>query len=296
MKETIFFQEKIIMTKTPRLVDDVPPLRNYPPITDEFHTVNDLIPEGQVVLKIHPDMLVIEALDAMRANHFSQLPVIAGGQLLGVFSYQSFAEQYRILCSDENKPDLDQMIVREFIEKPHYVQVTDQLEEVITLLNENNYLLVGQKERLIGIITVADFARFTYRYATILMLFGEIELTLRKIIQSCVNEQELRNLSQIALSYVPAKRMPHTLQDMVFNHYIDLISHEECYPQFAKVFGQGEWHRNRTRSKLNEIRLLRNDSFHFKREIVSQDINNLLGYRDWIKTIAEAYAGQNQGE
>ena len=55
-------------------------------LTDEFHTVNHLIPDGQDILSVTTDMLVTEALDIMREKHFSQLPVVSGVNVIGVFS------------------------------------------------------------------------------------------------------------------------------------------------------------------------------------------------------------------
>jgi predicted transcriptional regulator len=266
------------------------------PLTEEFHTVNNLIPDDQGLLNIPPDMLVIDALDIMRQKHYSQLPVLAGNKVLGAFSYRSFAENFKKASTGKEKPDLSQLRVIDFIEKVHYVQVSDDIEQILTSLNENDYLLVGQMDRLLGVITASDLARYFYRYASIMMLLGEIELTIRKIIQACIDDQQLQEFARLTLSKIYSEeKLPKTVNEMTFSDYAQMIGYGDCYPHFEKVFGQGEWQRKRARSKLEEIRELRDDAFHFKRGITTQDIDNLLEHREWLKTSTIAYEAKNKG-
>lgn len=270
-----------------------PELKVSVSLSDEFHTVNHLIPDNQVLHTISPDTLVIEALKIMRENHYSQIPVLAGNTVLGVFSYRSFAENFLKLNTGKDKPDLEQLKVREFVEKPLYVQVSDDIEPTLKSLSENDYLLVGQRERLLALITSQDLARYTYLFASILMLFREIELTVRKIIQASLDEKQFQDCAQKTLSGIyPADKLPKSVNEMTLSDYAQLIGDGRCYPHFARIFGDGEWHRKKTRSKLDEIRELRNDAFHFRRDLVTQDIENLFEHRDWLKNLAIAYEAE----
>ena len=56
-----------------------------------FHLVNSLLHDEQSVVSVRPGTLVHEALALMRQYGFSQLPVIEGGLVVGVFSHRSFA-------------------------------------------------------------------------------------------------------------------------------------------------------------------------------------------------------------
>jgi predicted transcriptional regulator len=285
-----------LMTDNLQLIDVVEQLKVFIPLTDKFHTVNNLIPDDQELLSISPNTVVVDALEIMRQKHYSQLPVVAGNKVLGVFSYRSFAENFKKISSGKDKPDLDQLRMIDFIEKAHFVQVSDDIEEILTRLNENDYLLVGQMERLLGLITTSDLARYFYQYASIVMLFSEIELTLRKIIQACIDDQKIHEFASLTLRGIYSEeKLPKSVDDMTLSDYAQLIGDGRCYPHFGKVFGQGEWQRKRTRSRLEEIRELRNDAFHFRREMNTQDIENLLGYRDWLKTLTMAFEEQNKG-
>jgi len=284
------------MTDTPQLIEFVAQLKTLIPLADEFHNVNHLISDGQELLFISPDKLVVDALDIMREKHYSQLPVFAGNRVLGVFSYRSFAEKFREVSSNSDKPDLNQLRVLEFIEKAHFVQIADDIEQILSPLNENDYLLVGQVERVFGVITTSDLARYFYKYAAILMLFGEIELTIRKIIRACVDDQKLVEFTHITLGGIYSEaNLPKSVQEMTLSDYAQLIGDGRCYSHFEKIFGSGTWQRKRTRSKLEEIRTLRNDAFHFKRQMTTKDIDNLLEYRDWLKNLTIAFEAQNTG-
>jgi len=55
--------------------------------------------------------------------------------------------------------------------------------------------------------------------------------------------------------------------------------------------------RQRLAGKLKHIRDLRNDVFHFKRELSVQEIGNLRTYRHWLLAKVEQFGrGQGRGE
>lgn len=56
-----------------------------------FHRVQRLIPEGQELRTIGPEKPMKEAFVIMQRNHYSQLLVVIGDAVLGVFYYRSFS-------------------------------------------------------------------------------------------------------------------------------------------------------------------------------------------------------------
>ena len=93
--------------------------------------------------------------------------------------------------------------------------------------------------------------------------------------------------------YTEAK-LPKNVQEMSFNDYAQLIGNGDCYKYFIDVFGPENPQRNRVGSKLKVIRDIRNDVFHFKREVSVSDVDILLQHRDWLKPLAFAFEGNNQ--
>jgi len=62
-------------------------------LAEVFHLVKNLIPEDQEVVTASPDMTVVETVQLMQKHNFSQLPVVAGDTVLGVFSFRSLTTQ-----------------------------------------------------------------------------------------------------------------------------------------------------------------------------------------------------------
>jgi predicted transcriptional regulator len=60
--------------------------------TELFHRINRIIPANQVVLTVPPSCRVREAVALMREHGYSQIPVVENNEVLGVFSYRSFAQ------------------------------------------------------------------------------------------------------------------------------------------------------------------------------------------------------------
>ena len=55
-------------------------------IVELFHKVASLIPEGQVPISANPNMKIVEAISLMEKYDFSQLPVVSGKFVIGIFS------------------------------------------------------------------------------------------------------------------------------------------------------------------------------------------------------------------
>jgi CBS domain-containing protein len=79
-----------------RILDEMTVSRELDLVSDLFHRINRIIPENQHLLVIPPDTSVPEAVILMHSHGYSQVPVVAGGEVLGVFSYRSFSERLKL--------------------------------------------------------------------------------------------------------------------------------------------------------------------------------------------------------
>jgi hypothetical protein len=141
-------------------------------------------------------------------------------------------------------------------------------------------VLIGSPEQLQGILTPMDFLRYLYKVAHPFVMVSEIEMALRALIRLAVSEEELseciaRSLSNI---YEPNK-LPTALEQMTFDNYQALISQGDNWTKFEAILGGT---RPRTSAKLKQIGGLRNDLFHFKRELTLQDHETLNNHRSWL--------------
>lgn len=258
-------------------------------LTELFHLVKSLIPDEQSLVRVTPNTLVSEALQLMETHRYTQLPVVEGTAVLGVFSYRSFAN--RLMKLGQLKVPPGNLPVDEFVEKLTFFQASDDWETILNYLNTDDAVLVGGHNTLTGLISTMDVLNYLRQVAQPFVLLAEIELSLRRTIRACVNDDELRicTLNSLMNRYHSEDALPTTLTEMEFNDYILIIRHGQNWPQFEPLFGAGEWGRKTTAERLTEVRDLRNDIFHFKRKIEHQDIEKLKEFRNWLQRKARAF-------
>lgn len=257
-----------------------------------FHRVGRLIPEEQEVLKIPPNMKASKALALMEKREYSQLPVVEGQAVLGLFSYRSFALGIARMGDKAAKaPDLP---VDEFLEKPTFASVTDDLETIIGHLNSKDAVLIGHEELLQHIVTPIDALRYLHNATRAFVLLEEIEFSLRELVRMAINEEELGVCIENSLGqlYQPDK-LPGRLEDMTLADVVQVIRDGRNWERFQEVFGGT---RERVGARLGVLPDLRNDVFHFKREITTSDHGTLTDLRSWLLMKVRAAEARRKGD
>ncbi|HVT01743.1 MAG TPA: CBS domain-containing protein [Thermoanaerobaculia bacterium] len=248
-----------------------------------FHRINRVLPQNQSVLTVPPSCLVRDAVILMRKHGYSQVPVVDNGEVLGVFSFRSFAFDAASQTSEEVKAQKcapGDLTVDDFLEDFAFARVTDEWSRFFDAMDKDNGVLVGTPERLIGILTPMDFLHYLFQVAAPYVLISEIELALRALISAAMSADQIEMAAQRCLSgvYEPG-RVPTSVEKMTFDNYKTLISNGEAWESLESVFGPPK---TRTVAKLKEIGTIRNDLFHFKREITLQDHQVLTLHRNWL--------------
>jgi CBS domain-containing protein len=257
-------------------------------LAELFHLVKSLIPENQKLYTASPDMTVAEAIQVMHRHNFSQLPVVAGNTVLGVFSFRSLTTQ--LLKMGQIREHFGDLPVDEFMEHFKFVQPSDNWESILSFLDSDNGVLVGYRDQLEGIVTAMDVLKYLDNIASPFVLLAEIELSLRRIIRACVSNDQLQICVQNSLaSKYSLDEMPTRLSEMTLNDYVQIIGDGRNWAHFSVVFGKGEWQRKTTTERLKEIRDLRNDVFHFKRKLTSEDYETLATRREWLQMKTRAF-------
>jgi hypothetical protein len=175
--------------------------------------------------------------------------------------------------------------VEECIEPAAFARVTDEFTLWFETLDAQNAFLVGDVNRLQGIVTPMLLLNYLYSVASPFVLVAEIEIVLRALIRRAVTDDKIAECIRITLGkhYSP-EQLPSNLEEMTFHDYIQIIGDGRNWPLFEPVF-RGT--RERTRAKLEAMGELRNSVFHL-REISVQDHERLSGLREWILTRARA--------
>ena len=253
-------------------------------VSELFHRINRIVPQNQRVLTIPPNCRVRDALQLMRQHGYSQLPVVNNGEVLGVFSYRSFAQEAANATLEEwnrQRCAPGDLSVDEFLEQFEFARVTEEMVRVFDTIDRDNGILIGSPDHLIGILTPMDFLRYLYQVASPFVMVSEIELALRALIRMGLSDEQIATAAKRCLAsvYGGHARVPTKLEEMTFDNYQTLISHGENWASFEPTFGGN---RPRTSAKLKEIAAIRNDLFHFRREITMRDHQTLSNHRNWL--------------
>ena len=220
----------------------------------------------------------------MRKHGYSQIPVVQDDEVLGVFSYRSFSQEAANstlgeLTKQGSAPgDLQ---VDEFLEQFEFARVTEEMSHVFDAMDRDDGILVGTPERLIGILTPINLLRYFYGVASPFVMVSEIELALRALISIALSPEQIAAAAKRCLlsAYKTEDKVPTSLEDMTFDNYQSLVSHGDNWTEMEPVFGGT---RTRVAGKLKEIGAIRNDLFHFKREITMDDHQTLANHRNWL--------------
>ena len=269
-----------------------------PTLTELFHRLNSVIPDGQKLITIEPETPVAEAIELLDRHGFSQVPVVVGREVLGLFSYRSFSSaviKYSQTAGKNKKLEILDLTVEECMNsKPLYARITDEFSDWFDAIDRHDGILVGEPNRLSNMITAMDILRYLFRVASPFVLISEIELSLRALMQMAVNDDTLATCAAECLkSKYDLDRIPTRLIQMSFDDYIQIIGHGNYWPRFLPYFGGN---RLRTRTRLEQIRDLRNMVFHFHRSVTVDEHEELARNRDWMLSKIRTAGARQQGE
>ncbi len=260
-------------------------------ITNLFYRVSNLIPGNQVLSTIPHDMKVKDALSLMEKFGYSQIPVVSWGEFMGVLSYRSFAKGILDIGEDLDPNEyIGDMPVEDFVENIQFVDGDDTWEAILMLLDKDDAVMVGSHLNIQGIITTMDVVSFLYQVAKPFVVIAEIELSIRRMITSCVTDEQLQACvtNSLAQLYDDEKR-PTTVTQMTFNDYVQIIGDGRNWQHFKPFFGATAGTRKRTRTILEQICDIRNAVFHFKRTINEDDLRFLNIKRNWLRQKASVF-------
>jgi len=246
-----------------------------------FHVVNRILPEDQVLISVRPDTKAADALKLMEEHGFSQIPVVEGNSVLGLFSYRAFALE--LANSTTLKLDPTSLSVEEFLEHdtPEYASLDDEFRGLISILDKKGAVVISGPEQLVAILTPMDVLHYLYTVANGFVLLEEIEITIRALIREALPDSDMFSacVTTALSSKYPEEKLPQRVEDMSFDDYIWLIRHGDNWQYFEPVFGG---RRERVQAWLEPTRELRNDIFHFRRQLSSEDHQRLSACRDWL--------------
>jgi hypothetical protein len=218
------------------------------------------------------------ALTQLQKHNFSQVPVVAQGMVLGVFSYRSFASG--VVTHLRPQVRLERLNVDEFLEQVRYVQPRDDIDSVLASLVKDNAVLVGTRERVLAILTTSDVLEALYALTSAYLLLQEIELAIRRIVDIALTPEQFaacvdRTLGQF---YKP-EAIPKTSSELTFGDYVMVFRNGDNWRLLQPVIGST---RELVAGRLEPANTLRNEALHFKRALTSEERLQLIELREWL--------------
>jgi CBS domain-containing protein len=250
--------------------------------SNPFHEVGSVFPGEVVIVSVTPQTHVGEALRVMLERRFSQLPVIENDEVLGVFSLWSLAQHLPLSTGIKVQTLLAEMEVGELMEQLPRVTVKDSIHAILSQLERHDALLVDSPHGLQAVATSSDVLHYFYRVARPFILLQEIELSLRNLIELCAPGEKLKECIDRALakSYEARKwTLPSNLKEMTFDDYRGIIVCSANWPIFEALLGHN---RDLVAARLERLRDIRNEVFHFRSDISLFDHQHLATSRDWL--------------
>ncbi|PPK92507.1 CBS domain protein [Kineococcus xinjiangensis] len=252
-------------------------------LPSDFFQVAQMLPGDQEVVSVGLRASVAEALSLMRENDYSQLPVVLGNRVFGVFSYRSLAAGLASGAIDGNPLESP---VSDLLADLAFVRLRDDLHDLLPFLQRDDAVLVGDEDRLMGVIMTADVTTFLWEVTEPFVLVRDIELAVRKLMTSaCASREHLEGCIRNSARPRKGGVFPTLLEELSLGELVKVLVHEQNYARhFRSAFGGNSRY---VEGQLEPIVRIRNEIFHFVDRLGSSDRQTLLSARRWIQRKAD---------
>ncbi len=223
---------------------------------------------------VEPGTSAGEALAVMARTGFSQLPIIAGRTVIGVFSYRSFATK---LHHVRRQDDPYMAPVDDFCEDLEFVRASAEVEDVLVALDRDGAILVGDEGNLLAVATSSDLLGVLWRSARPFFVLQEIELAIRDLIKAaCPSTKDLSE--RVAKGGGQGEWSGKAdLHELTLGELLSVLLNRDNYREcFHRTFGPN---RDLINSTLSPTRDVRNKIVHFRGDVTDDEMESLLAAR-----------------
>jgi CBS domain-containing protein len=240
------------------------------------------------MVTIGPGTTVRSALELMRQHEFDQLPVLAGAEVVGVFTYRSLAKGLGHVRPQDDPLNAH---VDDLTEDLEFVRSSDDVANVLRFIDRDGAVLVGDETHLLAVATSEDVTRFLWAQTHPFVLLQDIEFAMRDLGRRACPDEEV--LIECVRAAFPPQGTPRScvLEDLTLGELLQVVKNGPNYGHhFNKTFGKNS---NYVSSTLDPVLEIRNKVFHFRGEVSVEELEALAAAHKWLlKRIAIARAGQ----
>lgn len=211
---------------------------------------------------------IYDALSLMFENNFSQLPVMSGGDVVGVVTYKSISR----VAKSVPETDLQNMSVKGGTVTPEFVNEDQDIFDLFDTFAVDEYVLIGSKENLAGILTRYDVFHFLKRQFKPFIQIGEIERSLRYLFRDSIEnlDERIEQTFEPRTNDDPSYSVPDTIDHLNFEEYKRfIVKNIDSLPQ------QMVTDEDFILELLEAVRENRNALFHFRASVDEIDRESL---------------------
>lgn len=222
------------------------------------------------LVSVREDEDLYSAISRLNAENYSQAPVIdSKGHVVGLFTERALADF------------IDKMGESKSMKMSSY-KVDSVMQHDFTILAEDEFIadtvdwlqvhavVVGTREKPVGILTVWDVYAHLNDFAEIFVLIFELELCLRKIITELLGDELEQELSE--WTYPGGKPGPQALDEFTFSQYADFLFRKSIWPRFLE---RRDRNKSAIQVDLERAAEIRNQTVHFRKMASTRDTDAL---------------------
>lgn len=233
-------------------------------------------------LTVGLDDSIQKAMELMVDNDFDQLPVKSEDRVEGTITYESIVKYVKSM----DDPNVEGISVKIALNtNPEFVNLDQDLFELFDTLAEDDYVLIGNRQGLEGILTRYDVFYFLEHWVEPFLKIGDIEESLRHLFRESFGDLEQRIEDTFAdrAEYDENYEPPERLEDFSFDEYRMFIMRNlnQLPPRLSQE-------RDMVEHLLEDIRETRNALFHFRADPDDLDRDQLDMAHGYFTSIANA--------
>jgi CBS domain len=199
------------------------------------------------------------------------------GRVVGAFTYRSFAHGVRYIRKQDDPLTAP---VDDLVEDLQFVRPSQDVSDILGFLESDNAVLVGDEDRLLAIVTCADLSRFLWERTRPFVLLRDIELGIRDLMRSSCMAAQMEGLISADLPS-DTVRNGLRLEDLTLSELLSVLLKQESFGRvFQSSFGAS---RELVRATLEPVVEIRNKEFHFRDEISSDEVRDLVSVATWLR-------------
>jgi CBS domain-containing protein len=246
-------------------------LVSHPAYADPIYRISRLPASTHKPLSISPGAKLEEAVTHMLTNDFSQLPVMTSERdVKGIITWASIGSR---LAMGKNCS-----VARELMEQHHEIRSDASLISAISIIAEQQYVLVrGHDQKITGIVTASDLSLQFQQLAEPFLLLGEIENHVRQVISQLFTPTELKT----AKDPTDTKREVTSVADLTYGEYKRLLENPERWDKLNITVD-----RKTCMEKFENVRRIRNDVMHFDPDgIPEKDLQSIREFARFLQRL-----------